>query len=74
MATKGRGILWGADLYKGAKFDTSSVFNLNDVLPFQMLEQDEKTPQWVHAVADHFESIGWRNVKGKQVVSREITG
>lgn len=65
MATKGKGILWGADLYKGAKFDTSSVFNLNDVLPFQMLEQDEKTPQWVHAVADHFESIGWRNVERK---------
>lgn len=62
---KARGILWGSDLYKGAKFDSSSVFNLNDVLPFQMLEQDEKTPEWVHAVADHFESVGWRNVERK---------
>lgn len=65
MATKGKGILWGADLYKGAKFDSSSIFNLNDVLPFQMLEQDEKTPEWIYSVADHFESIGWRNVERK---------
>ena len=65
MATKGKGILWGADLYKGAKFDTSNVFNLNDVLPFQMLTQDEKTPEWIHAVADHYESVGWRNVELK---------
>lgn len=65
MGVTGKGIKWGADLYKGFKFDKSSVFNLNDVLPFQMLEQDEKTPEWVHAVADHYESTGWRNVEKK---------
>lgn len=60
-----KGILWGSDLYKGAKFDSSNIFNLNDVLPFQMLTQDEKTPDWIHAVADHYESVGWRNVERK---------
>jgi hypothetical protein len=65
MATKGKGIAWGADLYRGLKFDTSSIFNLNDVLPFQPLEEEDKTPEWLHAVADHYEAVGWRNVERK---------
>lgn len=60
-------LIWGADLYKGFKLDKSSLLNasIRDILPFQMLSQEEKTADWIHAVADYYEVCGWNNVERK---------
>ncbi len=60
-------IIWGSDLYKGFKLDKSSLMNgsIDDILPFQMLTMEEKTPDWIHAVADYYEMCGWNNVERK---------
>ena len=64
MATK---LIWGADLYKGFKLDKNNLMNgnINDILPFQMLTLEEKTEDWVQAVADYYEVCGWNNVEKK---------
>lgn len=64
MAAK---LIWGSDLYKGFKLDKNSLLNgsIDDILPFQMLTLEEKTEDWVQAVADYYEWCGWNNVERK---------
>lgn len=64
MANK---LIWGSDLYKGFKLDKGGLFGekYRDILPFQMLSMEEKTPDWIHAVADYYEMAGWVNVEKK---------
>lgn len=65
MATK---LIWGSDLYKGFKLDRNTMLNgqtIDDVLPFQMLHLEEKTLDWIKAVADYYEVTGWNNVERK---------
>lgn len=38
---------------------------IDDILPFQMLTLEEKTEDWVKAVADFYETAGWSNVEKK---------
>lgn len=66
MATS-KTIIWGSDLYKGFKLDRNKLLGgaINDILPFQMLTLEEKTPDWIQAVADYYEVAGWRNVEMK---------
>lgn len=54
-------LIWGADLYKGFKLDRNKLLNgaIDDILPFQMLTLEEKTPDWIKAVADYYETAGW---------------
>lgn len=60
-------LIWGADLYKGFKLDPSQVNrlggSLNDLSPWQMLNLEDKTIDWIKAVADYFEIAGWNNVE-----------
>lgn len=60
-------LIWGADLYKGFKLDQNALITgrVNDILPFQMLPLEAKTPDWIHAVADFYEVCGWNNVERK---------
>lgn len=60
-------LIWGSDLYKGFKLDRSRLLNgaIDDILPFQMLSLEEKTPEWIKAVADYYEVAGWNNVERK---------
>jgi hypothetical protein len=60
-------LIWGADLYKGFKLDRNKLLNgaIDDILPFQMLTLEEKTPDWIKAVADYYETAGWNNVERK---------
>lgn len=60
-------IIWGADLYKGFKLPKSDMLSgsVNDILPFQMLTMEEKTIDWIKAVADYYEMCGWNNVERK---------
>jgi hypothetical protein len=60
-------LIWGSDLYKGFKLDRNKLLNgaIDDILPFQMLTMEEKTPDWIHAVADYYEVAGWNNVERK---------
>lgn len=63
MATK---LIWGADLYKGFKIDPKQLNKTNglfDVLPFQMLTQEEKTQDWIQAIADFYDNVGFNNVQ-----------
>lgn len=62
-------LIWGSDLYKGFKLDKNTLLggNINDILPFQMLTMEEKTPDWIHAVGDYYEVCGWNNVERKAV-------
>ncbi len=62
MANK---LIWGSDLYKGFKLDSNALLggNIDDLLPFQMLSLEEKTNDWVRAVADYYEMAGWLNVE-----------
>lgn len=64
MASK---LIWGSDLYKGFKLDKNKLLGgaINDILPFQMLTLEEKTPDWTKAVADYYETAGWYNVERK---------
>ena len=64
MANK---LIWGSDLYKGFKLDKNTLLNgaIDDILPFQMLTLDQKTEDWVKAVADYYETAGWNNVEKK---------
>lgn len=64
MANK---IIWGHDLYKGFKLDSNTLLNgaIDDLLPFQMLTLDEKSEDWIRAVADYYETCGWGNVERK---------
>jgi hypothetical protein len=64
MANK---LIWGHDLYKGFKLDKNVLLNgaIDDILPFQMLTLEEKTEDWIHAVADYYETAGWHNVEKK---------
>jgi hypothetical protein len=64
MANK---LIWGSDLYKGFKVDKNNLLGgaIDDILPFQMLELEEKTPDWIKAVADYYETAGWNNVEKK---------
>lgn len=64
MANK---IVWGSDLYKGFKMpkDSQLTGQLGDILPFQMLSLEDKTLDWIKAVADYFEVVGWNNVERK---------
>lgn len=63
----GHKLLWGHDLYKGFKLDKNKLLNgaIDDLLPFQMLSLEEKTVDWIHAVADYYETAGWQNVERK---------
>lgn len=57
-------VVWGADLYKGTTLKHSiGMMRLADLAPYQMLEESEKTREWLIAVADHYEALGWRNVE-----------
>lgn len=58
-------LIWGADLYKGFKLDKNQLLNgaIDDILPFQMLTLEEKTDDWIKAVADYYEVAGWNNVE-----------
>lgn len=60
-------LVWGSDLYKGFKLDKNKLLNgaIDDLLPFQMLSLEEKTVDWIHAVADYYETAGWQNVEKK---------
>lgn len=59
-------IVWGADLYKGTTLKNNpGMMRLADFAPYQMLEEAEKTKDWIIAVTDHYEAIGWRNVEKK---------
>lgn len=64
MANK---LIWGADLYKGFKTDKNDLLGgaIDDILPFQMLTLEEKTADWIKAVADYYEVVGWNNVERK---------
>ena len=64
MANK---ILWGADLYKGAKLKNNNLLGgpIDDILPFQMLSMEDKTIDWIQATADYYEVCGWNNVEKK---------
>lgn len=63
----GAKLIWGSDLYKGFKLDKSTLMGgaIDDILPFQMLTMEEKTEDWVQAVADYYEVCGWNNVEKK---------
>lgn len=64
---KSKSVFWGSDLYKGATVKQNPmVMRLADFIPYQMLEESEKTVDWLKAVADHYEAVGWRNVNKKQ--------
>lgn len=64
MATKP--LIWGSDLYKGFKIpNNSNLQQINDILPFQMITEEEKTIDWIKAVADYYETAGWVNVEKK---------
>ncbi len=60
-------LIWGSDLYKGFKLPHNSFTsnNLTDIQPFQMLTQEEKTIDWIKAVADYYDITGWNNVGKK---------
>lgn len=60
-------LIWGADLYKGFKLDKNNLLggSIGDLLPFQMLSLEEKTIDWIKAVADFYETAGWLNVEKK---------
>lgn len=62
-----RTLIWGSDLYKGFKLDKNKLLNgaIDDILPFQMLTLEEKTVDWIKAVADYYETAGWNNVERK---------
>lgn len=62
MANK---LIWGSDLYKGFKLDKNQLLGgaIDDILPFQMLSMEEKTIDWIKAVADYYEVCGWNNVE-----------
>lgn len=64
MAAK---LIWGKDLYKGFKLDRATQLHgsIDDILPFQMLTLEEKTDDWIRAVADYYEVCGWNNVERK---------
>ncbi len=64
MANK---LIWGSDLYKGFKLDKNHMLSgaVNDILPFQMLTLEEKTIDWIKAVADYYDMCGWNNVERK---------
>ncbi len=60
-------VVWSSQLYKGTTLKNSpGMMRLADFAPYQMLEEQEKTQEWLIAVADHFEAIGWRNVDRRQ--------
>lgn len=60
-------LIWGSDLYKGFKLDKNTLLSgaINDILPFQMLSLEEKTPDWIKGVADYYETASWVNVERK---------
>lgn len=62
MANK---LIWGSDLYKGFKLDKNKMLGgaIDDILPFQMLSLEEKSADWIKAVADYYEVCGWNNVE-----------
>lgn len=59
--------IWSSDLYKGFKLDKNKLLGgaIDDILPFQMLTMEEKTIDWIKAVADYYETAGWHNVERK---------
>jgi len=67
MANSQKTVIWGSDLYKGFKLDRNKLLGgaINDILPFQMLTLEEKTADWIQAVADYYEVAGWHNVEKK---------
>lgn len=58
-------LIWGSDLYKGFKLDQNTLLNgaIDDILPFQMLTLEQKTADWIQAVADYYEVASWNNVE-----------
>ena len=58
-------MIWSSDLYKGYKTDAAQQLKIDDLLPFQMLEEKDKGPDWIRAVADFYETAGWVNVEKK---------
>lgn len=59
-------IIWGADLYKGTTLKHSpGMMRLADFAPYQMLSEEEKTREWLIAVADYYEAVGWKNVESR---------
>lgn len=55
--------IWSSDLYKGFKTKSAQQLKIDDLLPFQMLEEKDKGPDWIRAVADFYETAGWVNVE-----------
>lgn len=64
MANK---LIWGSDLYKGWKEPRNAFAgnSLTDIQPFQMLTMEEKSIDWIKAVADYYDIAGWNNVERK---------
>lgn len=60
-------LVWGRDLYKGFKLKNNDITGtaIYDIVPFQMLSLEDKTEDWVKAVADFYDIAGWRNVERK---------
>lgn len=60
-------LILSSDLYKGLKLDKRSQLGgaVDDILPFQMLNLEDKTLDWIKSVADYYDICGWRNVEKK---------
>ena len=58
-------MIWSSDLYKGYKTESAQQLKIDDLLPFQMLEEKEKNVDWIRGVADFYETAGWVNVEKK---------
>lgn len=58
-------LITGSDLYKGMKLDKNTALtgNVNDIQPFQFLEQKDKTIDWIKYVADFYDMVSWNNVE-----------
>jgi hypothetical protein len=57
-------LIWSSDLYKGytSKYSDLIKGSMDDIKPFQRLSAKEKTIDWIKAVADFYDAIGWENV------------
>lgn len=58
-------VITGSDLYKGYKMNPKSILGvkMGDLLPFQFLKIEDKTIDWIKAIADYYETVGWTNVE-----------
>lgn len=60
-------MIWGSDLMKGFKLPKDALMGdiANDLMPFQAISMEDKTIDWVKAVADLYEMAGWNNIQRK---------